>query len=62
MLVLLATVVLLFGFQAETILAEPVAIVLIAIPLLIQIYSSLLSLMALPNIFVFPIILRPRLA
>ena len=38
MLGLLATVVLLFGFQAETILAEPVAIVLIAIPLLIQTY------------------------
>jgi len=33
---LLATVVLLFGFQAETILAKPLAIVLIAIPLLIQ--------------------------
>lgn len=39
MLGLLATVVLLFGFQAETILAEPVAIVLIAIPLLIQTYG-----------------------
>ena len=36
---LLATVVLLFGFQAETILANPVAIVLIAIPLLIQTYG-----------------------
>ncbi|MGB0189311.1 MAG: arsenic resistance protein, partial [Aequoribacter sp.] len=36
---LLATVVLLFGFQAETILAKPVAIVLIAIPLLIQTYG-----------------------
>ncbi len=39
MLGLLATVVLLFGFQAETILAEPIAIVLIAIPLLIQTYG-----------------------
>jgi len=39
MLGLLATVVLLFGFQAETILAEPVAIVLSAIPLLIQTYG-----------------------
>lgn len=39
MLGLLATIVLLFGFQAETILAEPVAIVLIAIPLLIQTYG-----------------------
>ena len=36
---LLATGVLLFGFQAETILAQPGAIVLIAIPLLIQTYG-----------------------
>ncbi len=36
---LLATVVLLFGFQAETILANPVAIVLIAIPLIMQTYG-----------------------
>ena len=36
---LLATVVLLFGFQAETILAQPLVIVLIAIPLLIQTYG-----------------------
>ena len=36
---LLATVVLLFGFQADTILAQPVAIGLIAIPLLIQAYG-----------------------
>lgn len=36
---LLATVVLLFGFQAQTILANPMAIVLIAIPLLIQTYG-----------------------
>lgn len=36
---LLATVVLLFGFQANTILSEPMAIVLIAIPLLIQTYG-----------------------
>jgi ACR3 family arsenite transporter len=36
---LLATVVLLFGFQAETILQRPEAIILIAIPLLIQTYS-----------------------
>ncbi|KZY66640.1 MULTISPECIES: ACR3 family arsenite efflux transporter [unclassified Oleiphilus] len=35
---LLATVVLLFGFQAQTILNQPLAIVLIAIPLLIQTY------------------------
>lgn len=36
---LLATVVLLFGFQAETILAQPQTIVLIAIPLIIQTYG-----------------------
>ncbi|MEE4184524.1 MAG: ACR3 family arsenite efflux transporter [Gammaproteobacteria bacterium] len=36
---LLATVVLLFGFQAETILAQPLAIGLIAVPLLIQTYG-----------------------
>lgn len=36
---LLATVVLLFGFQAETILNEPQNILLIAIPLLIQTYG-----------------------
>ena len=36
---LLATVVLLFGFQAETIIAQPERIVLIAIPLLIQTYG-----------------------
>ncbi len=36
---LLGTVVLLFGFQAETILAQPQTIVLIAIPLLIQTYG-----------------------
>ncbi|WP_440877363.1 ACR3 family arsenite efflux transporter [Thalassotalea sp. PLHSN55] len=36
---LLATVVLLFGFQANTILAQPINIVLIAIPLIIQSYG-----------------------
>ncbi len=36
---LLATVVLLFGFQAHTILAQPQTIGLIAIPLLIQTYT-----------------------
>jgi ACR3 family arsenite transporter len=36
---LLATVVLLFGFQAETIIRQPQTIVLIAIPLLIQTYG-----------------------
>lgn len=36
---LLATVVLLFGFQAKTIIEQPQAIILIAIPLLIQTYG-----------------------
>lgn len=36
---LLATVVLLFGFQAQTIIARPLVIALIAIPLLIQSYG-----------------------
>jgi ACR3 family arsenite transporter len=36
---LLATVLLLFGFQAETIMGNPLAIVLIAIPLLLQTYG-----------------------
>jgi len=36
---LLATVVLLFGFQAQTIVSKPLVIVLIAIPLLIQSYG-----------------------
>lgn len=36
---LLATVVLLFGFQAQTIISKPLVILLIAIPLLIQSYG-----------------------
>jgi ACR3 family arsenite transporter len=36
---LLATVVLLFGFQAQTIIDKPLVIVLIAIPLMIQSYG-----------------------
>jgi ACR3 family arsenite transporter len=36
---LLATVVLLFGFQAETIIGQPQTIILIAVPLLIQTYG-----------------------
>lgn len=39
---LLATVVLLFGFQAQTILAQPLVIALIAVPLLIQSYGIFL--------------------
>ncbi|MDG1357291.1 MAG: ACR3 family arsenite efflux transporter [Akkermansiaceae bacterium] len=36
---LLATVVLLFGFQAQTIIEKPLVIVLIAVPLIIQSYG-----------------------
>ena len=36
---LLATVVLLFGFQSGTILAQPLIIALIAVPILIQSYG-----------------------
>ncbi len=36
---LLATVVLLFGFQSETIIARPLVIALIAVPILIQSYA-----------------------
>jgi ACR3 family arsenite transporter len=36
---LLLTVVLLFGFQAETIVAQPIRVVLIAVPLLLQSYG-----------------------
>ncbi len=36
---LLSTVVLLFGFQAETIVSNPLIIVLIAIPLIVQTYG-----------------------
>jgi ACR3 family arsenite transporter len=39
MMGLLATVVLLFGFQAQTIVQQPLVILLIAIPLLIQSYG-----------------------
>jgi ACR3 family arsenite transporter len=39
MIGLLATVVLLFGFQAEKIISQPITIVLIAIPLLLQTYG-----------------------
>jgi len=39
MLGLLLTVVLLFGFQAETIVAQPGRVVLIAVPLLLQSYG-----------------------
>ncbi|WP_286262151.1 ACR3 family arsenite efflux transporter [Thalassotalea atypica] len=42
MIGLLATVVLLFGFQANTIVSEPETIALIAIPLMIQTYGIFL--------------------
>jgi arsenite transporter len=37
---LLATLVLLFGFQGEQILAQPVVIGLLAVPILIQVYFN----------------------
>ncbi len=37
---LLATLVLLFGFQGEQILAQPIVIALLAIPILIQVYLN----------------------
>jgi ACR3 family arsenite transporter len=42
MIGLLATVILLFGFQAEVIVSKPLVIVLIALPLLIQSYGIFL--------------------
>jgi ACR3 family arsenite transporter len=40
MLALLATLVLLFGFQGEQILAQPLVIGLLAVPILIQVYLN----------------------
>ncbi|HYN39648.1 MAG TPA: arsenical-resistance protein, partial [Rhodospirillales bacterium] len=40
LLALLATLVLLFGFQGEQILAQPLVILLLAIPILIQVYFN----------------------
>ena len=37
---LLATLVLLFGFQGEQILAQPIVIALLAVPILIQVYFN----------------------
>jgi len=37
---LLATLVLLFGFQGEAILAQPLVIALLAVPILIQVYFN----------------------
>ena len=40
LIALLATLVLLFGFQGEQILAQPLIIVMLAIPILIQVYFN----------------------
>lgn len=40
MLALLATLVMLFGFQGEQIIAQPVVIALLAVPILIQVYFN----------------------
>ena len=40
LIALLATLVLLFGFQGEQILAEPLVIALLAVPILIQVYFN----------------------
>ena len=40
LLALLATLVLLFGFQGEQILAQPLVIALLAVPILIQVYCN----------------------
>jgi ACR3 family arsenite transporter len=40
LLALLTTLVLLFGFQGEQILAQPLIIVMLAIPILIQVYFN----------------------
>jgi ACR3 family arsenite transporter len=37
---LLATLVLLFGFQGEQILAQPLVIAMLAVPILIQVYFN----------------------
>ena len=51
---LLLTIVLLFGFQAETIVAQPGRVVLIAIPLLIQSYGIFAVTYALARILKLP--------
>jgi len=40
LLALLATLVLLFGFQGERILAQPLVILLLAVPIIIQVYFN----------------------
>jgi ACR3 family arsenite transporter len=51
---LLATVVLLFGFQAETILTQPQTIFLIAIPLVLQVYGIFIIAYATAKILKLP--------
>ena len=57
---LLATVILLFGFQAETIIAQPQTIGLIAIPLLLQTYGIFAIAYAAAYWLKLPIVLRHR--
>ena len=40
LLALLATLVLLFGFQGEQILAQPLIILMLAVPIMIQVYFN----------------------
>ena len=40
LMALLATLVLLFGFQGEQLLAQPVVIAILAVPILIQVYLN----------------------
>lgn len=40
LLALLATLVLLFGFQGDQIISQPLVIVLLAIPIIIQVYMN----------------------
>jgi ACR3 family arsenite transporter len=40
LLALLATLVLLFGFQGETIVRQPLVIALLAVPILVQVYFN----------------------
>lgn len=54
MLGLLFTVVLLFGFQAETILAQPGRVLLIAVPLLLQSYGIFALTYALARVLRLP--------
>lgn len=51
---LLATVILLFGFQAQTILDKPLSIALIALPLLIQTYGIFFITLALAKALRLP--------